>query len=82
MNSYSAPQEAYYDDEIDLRELVGDHSQANEVNHSPAFNRCLLSLWGDQVCNSVPKFEASAKIALGTFSHDIYSNVATSRESW
>ena len=79
MNSYSAPQEAYYDDEIDLRELVEIIRKRMKLIIVLPLIAALLA-FGVTKFVIVPKFEASAKIALGTFSHDIYSNVATSRE--
>ncbi len=79
MNSYTAPQEVYYDDEIDLREIVEIiRKRIKLIILLPLI--AALAAFGVTKLLIVPKFEASARIALGTFKHDIYSNVAASKE--
>lgn len=79
MNSYSAPQEVYYDDEIDLREIVEIiRKRIKLIIILPLI--AALAAFGVTRFMIVPKFEASAKIALGTLEHDIYGNVAASKE--
>jgi len=79
VNSYTAPQEVYYDDEIDLREIVEIiRKRIKLIILLPLI--AALAAFGVTKLLIVPKFEASARIALGTFKHDIYSNVAASKE--
>lgn len=74
------PQEAfYYEDEIELREIV-------EIIRKRIWLVILLPLvaalvaFGVSKYIIVPEYEASTKIALGTFGHEIYGNLAASKE--
>ncbi|NLJ68026.1 MAG: hypothetical protein GX341_01730, partial [Firmicutes bacterium] len=79
MTSYSAPPELYYDDEIDLREIVEIiRKRIKLIIILPLL--AAIAAFGVTKFLIIPKFEASAKIALGTFEHDILSNVTASRE--
>lgn len=80
MTSQVPPQEAYYyQDEIELREII-------EIIRKRIWLVVLLPLVAALVAFGVskfiviPEYEASTKIALGTFDHPIYGNVASSRE--
>ena len=80
MTSQVPPQEAYYyQDEIELREII-------EIIRKRIWLVILLPLVAALVAFGVskfiviPEYEASTKIALGTFDHPIYGNVASSRE--
>ena len=69
--------EVYYQDEIELREII-------EIIHKRIWLVILLPLiaaltaLGVSKFVIVPEYEASTKIALGTFAHEIYGNVAAS----
>lgn len=71
--------EVYYQDEIELREII-------EIIHKRIWLMILLPLiaaltaLGVSKFVIVPEYEASTKIALGTFAHEIYGNVAASKE--
>ena len=79
MDSYAAPQELYYDDEIDLREIVKIiRKRIKLIIVLPLI--VALAAFGVTKFLIVPRYEAAAKLALGTFGHDIYSNVAASKE--
>ncbi len=79
MDSYAAPQELYYDDEIDLREIVKIiRKRIKLIIVLPLI--AALAAFGVTKFLIVPRYEAAAKLALGTFGHDIYSNVAASKE--
>jgi len=79
VTSYSAPPEVYYDDEIDLREIVEIiRKRIKLIIILPLL--AAIAAFGVTKFLIIPKFEASAKIALGTFEHDILSNATASRE--
>jgi capsular polysaccharide biosynthesis protein len=79
VTSYSAPPEVYYDDEIDLREIVEIiRKRIKLIIILPLL--AAIAAFGVTKFLIIPKFEASAKIALGTFEHDILSDVTASRE--
>lgn len=79
MSSQASLPEGYYQDEIELREIV-------EIIRKRIWLVILLPLLAALVALGVskfvivPEYEASTRIALGTFAHEIYGNVAASKE--
>ncbi|NMB25168.1 MAG: hypothetical protein GX986_06510 [Firmicutes bacterium] len=69
----------YYEDEIELREII-------EIIRKRIWLVVLLPLvaalvaFGVSKYVIVPEYEASTQIALGTFGHEIYGNLAASKE--
>ena len=80
MTSQLPPQDAYYyQDEIELREII-------KIIRKRIWLVVLLPLiaaivaFGASKFVIVPEYEASTQIALGTFGHEIYGNLAASKE--
>jgi capsular polysaccharide biosynthesis protein len=79
MDSQASLPEGYYQDEIELREIV-------EIIRKRIWLVVLLPLIAALVALGVskfvivPEYEASTRIVLGTFAHEIYGSVAASKE--
>ena len=79
MSSQEVSQEIYYQDEIELREIVAIIRKHIGLVIILPLVAALIALTVSKFV-IVPEYEASSKIALGTISHDLYGNVAASKE--
>jgi capsular polysaccharide biosynthesis protein len=79
MSSQEVSQEIYYQDEIELREIVATIRKHIGLVIILPLVAALIALTVSKFV-IVPEYEASSKIALGTISHDLYGNVAASKE--